>query len=207
MPIIRSFDHNITVRDSITGDRISIPAKTATDAHKTLGHYKAPADGRQKQQLHAMTHRAKQLSLLLSTSPIGRSGSMLAYQSMYASAVDYALPQSFFSKAQLDKAQGQSMGSILAKCGYARTTATSLVYAPTEYGGAGFVSWYALQGVGQVQLFLKHWRTTSMISKVLRIDLAWSQWQAGIGSSILHNVQTSLPWLECRWLRSLRDFL
>jgi len=91
---------------------------------------------------------------------------------------------------------------------YAHTTANiSRICAPTEFGGAGFPSWYALQGVGQVKFFLKHRGTKSMISKVLRIDLAWSQWQAGIGSSILHDVKTSLPWLECRWLRSLQDFL
>jgi len=42
VPLIRSFDHNIIVRDSITGNSISIPAKTATDAHKTLGDYRGP---------------------------------------------------------------------------------------------------------------------------------------------------------------------
>jgi len=207
VPLLKSFDHDISVRDSITGDRIPIPAKHSTEAHKTLGHYKAPADRYQKQQLYALTSTAKRLSILLSTSPINRAGSKLAYHSIYASAVGYALPQSFFTKAQLDKAQGQSMASIIAKCGYTRTTASALIYAPTELGGAGFISWYSLQGVGQVQLFLKHWRTNSLISKVLRIDVAWSQWQAGFGHSILEAPKVSLPWLECRWLSSLRDFL
>jgi hypothetical protein len=207
VPLIQSFDHGITVSDATTGERVSIPAKTATDAHKTLGHYKAPADPRQKRQLQALIERAKQLSVLLSTSPISRSGAMLAYRSMYVAAVGYALPQSFFTKAQLDQAQSKSMGSIFAKCGYVRTTATPLIYAPIELGGAGFVPWYTLQGVGQVQLFVKHWRTASLISQVLRIDLAWSQWQAGISTSILQDVHTALPWLECRWLRSLRGFL
>ena len=99
------------------------------------------------------------------------------------------------------------MGSIIAKCGYTQTTASALIYAPTELGGAGFISWYSLQGVGQVQLFLKHWRTNSPISKVLCIDVAWSKWQEGFGHSILGEPQVSLPWLECRWLRSLPNFL
>ena len=79
VPLLKSFYHDISVRDSITGDRIPIPAKHATDAHKTLGNYKAPADCHQKQQLHALTSTAKRLSILLSKSPINRAGSKLAY--------------------------------------------------------------------------------------------------------------------------------
>ena len=46
-----------------------------------------------------------------------------------------------------------------------------------------------------------------MISRTLKVTLAWAQFQAGISTPLLVNTTTPLPHLECRWLRSLRDFL
>jgi hypothetical protein len=66
------------------------------------------------------------------------------------------------------------MGIILAKCSYNRHTAYAILYAPTAYAGGGFIHWYTLQREGQITNFLKHWRTGTMISTMLRIDLAWS---------------------------------
>jgi len=64
-----------------------------------------------------------------------------------------------------------------------------------------------MQGEGQITLFLKHWRTDTMVSRVLRIALAWSQWQSGLSKSILQDTRTKLPHLESRWIKSLRRFL
>jgi hypothetical protein len=121
--------------------------------------------------------------------------------------VKYPLPQSFFDKKTLDRTESKVMGTIKARCGYNLHTASAILYAPTSYAGGGFVHWYTLQGEGQIQQFLKHWRTNTMISRMLRIDLAWSQWQSGLSRPILTATSTPLPHLECRWLRSLRTFL
>jgi hypothetical protein len=99
------------------------------------------------------------------------------------------------------------LSTIIARCGYNRHTASAILYAPTSYAGGGFVHWYTLQGEGLIQQFLKHWRTNTMISRMLRIDLAWSQWQSGLSRPILTATATPLPYLECRWLRSLHIFL
>jgi hypothetical protein len=99
------------------------------------------------------------------------------------------------------------MGTIIARCGYNRHAASALLYAPTSYAGGGFVHWYTLQGEVQIQQILKHLRTNTMISRMLRINLAWSQWQSGLSQSILTETATPIPHLECRWLRSLRIFL
>jgi hypothetical protein len=64
-----------------------------------------------------------------------------------------------------------------------------------------------MQGEGQVTLFLKHWRTDTVVSRVLRIALAWSQWQSGLSTSILQDTYTTLPHLECHWIKSLRKSL
>jgi hypothetical protein len=198
-------DH-ITIRDSSTGAMIPIQAKRPFEPHKTLGHFKSPA-GNQQAQLQAITQKAKRIATLISTSPVNRYGALLAYHTVYVPSVKYPLPQSFFTKQRLEKAQASTMGPILAKCGFGRTTPRALIYAPTELGGGGFIPWYVLQGEGQVTNFLKHWRTDSLISRTLKVTLAWAQFQAGISTPILVNTSIKLPHLECRWVNSLRDFL
>ena len=41
----------------------------------------------------------------------------------------------------------------------------------------------------------------------MRIAMAWSQWQSGTSKPILVDTTTPLPHLECRWIKSLRQFL
>lgn len=143
----------------------------------------------------------------ITTSPLTRFGAMIAYQSVYLPAIQYTLPQSFFTKQSLYKAERKSAHKILAKCGFNRNTAIAIRYAPLSFAGCGFVQWYTLQGEGQILLFMKHWRTTTIISYTLRIALSWSQWQSGTAAAILTDTRTALPHLESRWIKSLRTFL
>jgi hypothetical protein len=76
-----------------------------------------------------------------------------------------------------------------------------------RYGGCGFIPWSVLQGEGQVCLFIKHWRTHTIVSRTLRIALAWSQKQTGFSLPILQYPQSAAPHLEARWIRSLREAL
>jgi hypothetical protein len=206
-PVLGANFPPIQVTDSSTAEPILIPPKRATESHKTLGHWKAPALSSNKEQLAALTKKAHQIATLLSLSHLSRFGTTLAYQSLYLASLKYVLPQCFFADHVLDRAESKTLPSIIARCGYNRNTALALRYAPLSYGGCGFVRWSTMQGEGQVMLFIKHWRTDTMISITLRVALSWSQWQSGISKPILHNTRIKLPHLECRWLKSLRDFL
>ncbi len=190
--------------DSADGRGIPITALAANQAHKTLGHYKSPAD-RQLTELEKA--KKKRYSILISTSPITRYGATLAYHSVFLPTIKYPLPQSFFACKALKKIESKVMGPIFAECGYNRHMASALLYAPTYCAGGGFVHFYTLQGEGQIKNFLKHWRTDSLISQMLKINVAWAQWQSGISHEILYDTQTPLHHLECRWLKSLQEFL
>ena len=205
-PTLDRYENTIQVTDQTTNECITIPAKRATETHKTLGHYKAPA-AKPTAPLKTIQHKAKHLTTLISMSPISRYGAHLAYHTIYIPSVKYPLPQSFIPKADLDKAQRTTMGQIIAKCGFNRNTPRPLLFATRENAGGGFLPWYMLQGEGQILQFLKHWRTNTMISDTLRITMTWAQWQAGVAAPILEDTTTKIPYLECRWIRSLRDFL
>lgn len=131
----------------------------------------------------------------------------MAYYTLFVPSVKYTLPQSFHTRTALDQAQTESLGKIIAKCGFNRNTARAIIFAPTSYAGGEFLPWYLLQGEGQVTQFLKHWCTRTIVSSTLRIAVCWAQWQSGLPVSIFDDVTTPIPYLECRWLVSLRTFL
>jgi hypothetical protein len=172
-----------------------------------LGHWKAPADPKQSKQLKILIAKMSNISTLIHIANLSRYGATTAYHGIYISSLKFVLPQCFFDDRTLQKAERKTTPLIVAKCGYNRNTAIALRYAPTHYAGCGFVRWQTLQGEGQIHLFMKHWRTDTIISKVLRIAISWCQWQSGLSTSILTDTKTPLPHLSSRWMSSLRRFL
>jgi hypothetical protein len=197
----------LPLQDPISNATCNVPYLPAAHAHKILGHWKLPADNRQLTQLNAIMAKANKMSLLITISPLSREGAMLAYRSKYLPSIRYVLPQCWFPASKLNQSERLSMARLVAKCGFARTTPRALIYAPRDYAGAGFVRWATIQGEGQIQHFIKHWRTESVVSKMLRINLSWAQWQSGQSSSILWDVTSPLPHVEGRWILSLRQSL
>lgn len=205
IPALNSYSETIQLVDAVTQEPTSITSKRVFEPHKTLGHYKSPA--RNKLDIVELQTKARRLATLIAVSPITRQGARLAYHTVFVPTIRYTLPQSFHTRSTLDTAQAAIHSRIIAKCGYNRHMARAVIYAPMCYAGGEFIPWYLLQGEGQILNFIKHWRTDTMISKALRITLSWAQWQSGYSLPLLEQVHTSIPHLECRWLKSLRSFL
>jgi hypothetical protein len=196
----------LDLTSSITGDPIHVKKKSAYKCHKTLDHQKAPACNSSK-HLHQLMETAIQLAQQVALSPATRIQVMLFFWSIYVATVRFSLPQCVYTKQTLDKAQSKSIPLILAKSGYMRTTAYSILCGPKFLGGAGFIRWSTLQREGQLMPFLKHWRANDDAGWLLRIAVAWVQYQSGVGLPIFANPELHILYLESRWLASLRRFL
>jgi hypothetical protein len=196
----------LNLTSSLTGEPIHVKKKSAHECHKTLGHHKSPA-GTSKQHLHQLIGKATQLAQQVALSPATRIQAMLFFWSIYVSTIRFSLPQCFYTKKTLDSAQSKSIPLIFAKSGYMHTTAYIILFGPKFLGGAGFIRWFTLQGEGQLMLFLKHWRASDDAGRLLRIAVAWVQYQYGVGLPILAHPKLHLPYMESHWLPSLRRFL
>ena len=138
IPEIEEYPNQIHITDLETDARIQITSKRSFDPHKTLGHYKSPYS-KPTTQLQHIKNKADRLSLLIAVSPISRQGAYLAYHTLYIPSVQYTLPQSFFNRQELEKAQATSVQKLCAKCGYNRNLARVLLFAPAAYSGGGFI--------------------------------------------------------------------
>jgi hypothetical protein len=143
----------------------------------------------------------------LTTAPADRCISFLFYFSLYLPSIGWVLPQCFYTPAELKQIESKSMPLIFAKCRHNHNSPKILMYGHPSLSGGGFIRLYMIQGKGQIQLFLKFWRTQSEISQVLLITLAWCQYQAGTSKPVLEHPKDHIPYLEARWLPSLRTFL
>ena len=104
--------------------------------------------------------------------------------------------------------QSKSMPKIFAKCGYNRNTSKCIMYGPSALGGAGFRPLYVTQGTQMVQHFLKHWRSQNTTTgKLLRAVLSWTQYQAGVSYSLLHNTDSYLPHVQSKFISTVRGYL
>jgi hypothetical protein len=112
-----------------------------------------------------------------------------------------------FTKAQLDTVQRKAISIIIARCGYNRNTKREIIFGPQIYGGADVRRLYDQPGIGQVQLFLKHWTKQSVAGQLLVCLVAWYNYSVGTSRCILEDVHTPLPHLESKWLASLRTYL
>ena len=175
-------------------------------AHKTLGHYKEPV-GTQRTQYHRLQAKSNAITEFLWSTPLSRAESWLFYHACYLPAVCYPLTCSHLSKRQLESIQRRAMAIIIARCGYNRNTKKEILFGPVEYGGASFYHLYEQQGIQQVKYFLRHWRLTTIVGKMLKCVLAWTQLSIGVSYPILEHTKTNLPHLEAKWLASLRLFL
>ena len=196
----------LTIRDRSTGNDVKLKLLSPYQAHKTLGHYKDPA-GTQNEQFRQLKKKSDEQTSFLWRCPLTRLETWTFYYACYLPSVCYPLPCSSLTRDRLDQVQRKAMSIIVPRCGFNRHTKREILYGPIELGGANFRHLYIEQGIGQVGLFIKHWRSNSTAGKLLRIAVSWFQYQLGTSFSFLENVTTPLPHLESKWLQSLRDFL
>eukprot|EP00957_Ditylum_brightwellii_P182581 13907666-Ditylum_brightwellii.AAC.1 len=86
-----------------------------------------------------------------------------------------------------------------------------MVYAirdgPSHLGGSEFTPLHYLQGIQQIQNFVRHFSTLSDTQCLLHISFAWMQHQSGWQTSLLKDTTSVLPHVEARWLPSLCGYL
>lgn len=88
-----------------------------------------------------------------------RDKSRMMYKSVFWSAVEDTLAQSFILAPQLKIIAQKTMPRIYLKCGFNQNTSRGFFQGPRELGGSGFIPLHATASTGHVLQFLKHWRT------------------------------------------------
>jgi hypothetical protein len=148
---------------------------SAYTAHKTLGCYKEPSGNQRAAAKHLLSNSSRRVRQL-ATSPLDQKESWTYGHSVYIiPSVSYLLPVGHLPPTMLTKIQAPAIRTFLPKCGYNRNMPWVAVFGPQECGGIGFRHFTVEQGTGQIDYFLKFWRTDCEAGFLLRIALSWDQ--------------------------------
>ena len=196
---------NLQIND-VNGNPVSINYVPNSKPIKYLGLLQSPDN--QRDHLVTLKKKAKNFAKVINCTNFSPKEAKIFYQAIYKPSMSYSLPLCHFTIKQLDTVQSQAHRAIVAKCGYNRNTAKAILYGPHHLGGDAFSHLIDVQGLGQLQMFLKFWRHPEEDQgKLLRIVMAWAQYCAGISRPILEDTTTNLPHLETKWITSLRSYL
>eukprot|EP00957_Ditylum_brightwellii_P185143 14099239-Ditylum_brightwellii.AAC.1 len=88
--------------------------------------------------------------------------------------------------------------AFTAKCRYNQCMAKVMCNGPYKLTGTAFTTLVHVQGIEQINNFLRHSRSDSNTSMLLRILLSWAQHQSGWHTSILLDVDSPFPHFEAR---------
>eukprot|EP00957_Ditylum_brightwellii_P065940 5000686-Ditylum_brightwellii.AAC.1 len=160
-----------------------------------LGHYKAPVDTGAT-QIQVLKEKAEKYALQIMTSPLSTSKAHLFYQIIFQESLGYVLGQSCIKAHQLCKIEQKAQHAFATKCSFNQNMKYEIRDGLEELGRVDFFSLVYVQGITQITIFLKHWRTDSITSNLLHIALVWCQYQVGTANPILENVQQKLHHLE-----------
>ena len=103
--------------------------------------------------------------------------------------------------------QSRVIKSMLQKMHVQSTIPTAIRHGPPELGGLGLYDLRSEVGIEAIKFFRNAIYSNSECGKLLRINLQYSQLEAGIGQALLEHPTIHISYLTPSWLISLRQFL
>jgi hypothetical protein len=141
------------------------------------------------------------------TSPLSKRDAWIAYHTVFIPSMTYTFPVTHQSSKSLRRLQSAPTRSTLNKIGFNRNTPHAVAFGPTIYNGLAMRDLTVEQGIGQLQLLIRHVRAESIQGSLFLITLSWWQHLAGVSFPLLQDTATPLPFLDADLPSSIRSYL
>jgi hypothetical protein len=129
------------------------------------------------------------------------------HRTTYIPSMRYGLASVAIDEEELNKVQSRILQAILQKLNVQSTIPTSIRHGPRELGGLDLYDLRTEVGIESLKFFRDAIYSDSENGKLLRLNLQYSQLEAGIGRDLLQFPDIHIAYLTPTWLLSLRQFL
>ena len=119
----------------------------------------------------------------------------------------YSLAALALDEEPLVHVQTQVLQLILQKMHFNSKLPTAVRHGPPELGGIGLYDLRTEAGIEALKFFRNALYSDSEPGNLIRLNLDYSQREAGVGQALLQYPVIHLPYLTPSWLMSLRQFL
>jgi hypothetical protein len=177
-----------------------------SEAHRYLGDWIA-CNLQMTTARSALQKTATSYARRVLTSPLSKRDAWIAYHAVFIPSMTYTFPVTHHSSKSLRRLQSAPTRSTLNKIGFNRNTPHAVAFGLTLYNGLAMRDLTVEQGIGQLQLLIRHVRAESTQGSLFLITLSWWQHLAGVSFSLLQDTTTALPFMDANLPSSIRSYL
>ena len=189
-----------------TDTRILIPRTKPSDSARMLGVYMNPL-GDFGAHIKQLKKKADTFAIRLMSPKLSAEDIRIFHRTIYVPSMRYGLAAVAIDEEELGSVQSRILKSILQKLNVQSTLPTSIRHGPREYGGLELYDLRTEVGIEAVKFFRDAIYANSETGKLLRLNMQYSQLEAGTGEPLLEKSDIHLSYLTPTWILSLRQYL
>ena len=199
-------DPTVTLRQGNAEGSSTIRRTKIEDSQRMLGFFLNPL-GDFGDHVKYLKSKADTFAQRLMSPRLTSSDVRIFHRTTYIPSMRYGLAAVAIDEEVLGTVQSKVVKSILQKLHVQSTIPTAIRHGPAEFGGLDIYDLRTEAGLEAIKFFRDSVYTDSENGKLLRMNLHYSQIEAGIGHSLLEHPGIHLSYLTPTWLLSIRQFL
>ena len=203
---IKPTDRSITICQGDSTSRTAIQRTSPEESIRMLGVHLNPM-GDFGHQLNILKKKADGYASRLASPRLTATDIRIFHRSIYVPAMRYSLAAIAVDEENLGYVQHRILKVMLQKMHINSNIPTSIRHGPIEMGGLGLYDLRTEVGIEALKYLRNSLYSESEPGNLIRINLQYSQLEAGIGQPLLEYPTIYIPYLTPTWLLSIRQFL
>jgi hypothetical protein len=208
-PILRPIlpnDPPLTLKQGNSEGLSTIRRTNLEDSQRMLGVFLNPL-GDFGDHIKYLKSKADTFAHRLMSPRLTSSDVRIFHRTTYIPSMRYGLAAVALDEEVLGTVQSKVVQSILKKLNVQSTIPTAIRHGPAEFGGLDIYDLRTESGLEAIKFLRDSVYSDSENGKLLRMNIQYSQIEAGIGQSLLEFPGIHLSYLTPTWILSIRQFL
>ena len=208
-PILRKIlpsDPSVSLTQGQSTTRYAIRQTSPNESNRMLGVMLNPL-GDFTDHLKMLRDKADTFARRLRSPRLTETDISVFHRSIYTPSMRYSLAAVATNEEELSQVQSQISRVILQRLHIRSTIPTALRYGPIELGGLGLYDLRTEMGIEMLKYLRNALYSDSEAGNLIRLNLDYSQREAGVDFHLLEKPQLYLSYLTPSWILSVRQFL
>ncbi|KAI2501729.1 hypothetical protein MHU86_12735 [Fragilaria crotonensis] len=203
---IQPTDPTIQLHQGSQTSTTAIRRTSVDESTRMLGVYLNP-NGDFGHHIKQLRQKSERYASRIATSRLTATDIRIFHQSIYIPAMRYSLPALAVDEEELAGVQHRIIRTMLQKMHVNGNLPTSIRHGPLEMGGLAMYDLRTEAGIEAIKYLRNSIYSDSESGNLIRMNLQYSQLEAGIGQPLLEQPSIYVPYLTPTWILSVRRFL
>ena len=209
-PIIRPIqaaDRDIRLYQGTQREELATIRRTSPlDSSRMLGVHMNPM-GDFGIQLKELKKKADSFANRLLSPRLSADDVRIFHRTTYIPSMRYGLAALAVDEEELGGVQSRVIQAMLKKLNVQSTIPTAIRHGPKDMGGMDLYDLRTEVGIESIKFFRDAIYSNSENGKLIRLNMQYSQLEAGTGEKLLEHPDVHIAYLTPTWILSLRQFL